>query len=110
MPRDELRVYSPEWRRLFMTQFGFKAPWLNYYGIHFEFERLDKQARFLDAMDFLEDGDDDRMCFLLQHAHTAGPDHFKINNFPPFKRLLEKHNRKYNTPAPIKCGNGAAAA
>ena len=103
-----MTVHDPEWTNMFV-RLGFKKEWLEHYGSHFEFEKLDKARRFNEMMDTLETVDDNKKCFLLQHVVMCGHS-FSITSYSPFIKLLEEHNRVYNRPitTPTSCGASAA--
>lgn len=67
-------VGSAQWKRFAIDSFGYKEEWLQFYGVHLEFEKMDNEKRFDDMMYELfggEGGGDDLRvnmfyCTVLQ--------------------------------------------
>lgn len=103
-----MTVHSPEWTDTFV-RLGFRKEWLEHYGSHFEFERLDKERRFNEMMETLETVDDTEKCYLLQHAHMCGRKFWNISSYGQFMKLLAEHDRVYNRPSAMPTSCGASA-
>lgn len=103
-----MTMHDPEWTNMFV-RLGFKKEWLEHYGSHFEFEKLDKARRFNEMMETLETVDDNKKCFLL-HVVMCGYSFWNITSYSPFIKLLEEHNRVYSRliTTPTSCGASAA--
>ena len=81
-----MKVGSPEWKRFMIGFHGMKEEWLEFYGVHFEFEKMDNENRFEDMMYMLlggGGGGDDLTDYLLWHMGMTRP------AFGPW--AIEKH-------------------